>query len=76
MPPSSETLKETAEPQSYERLRLENDLICALALAESARARTGSVGCHVRSDDSGEDWHYHVFLQKRDGNMTVRKEKI
>ncbi len=72
----SEALKETAEPQSYERLRLENDLTCALVLAASARARTGSVGCHVRSDDSGEDWHYHVFLQKKDGSMTVRKEKI
>lgn len=69
-------LKETEGAPSYEKLRLENDLTCARVLAVAAGTRSGSMGCHVREDDSGEDGLYHVFVQNKDGAMTVRKEKI
>lgn len=59
----------------YEKLRLENDLICADLLARAALARTESVGCHVRSDSDEGDWHYHVMLQKDEkGNTKIWKE--
>lgn len=59
----------------YEKLRLENDLICASLLAKAALARTESVGCHVREDSGEGDWHYHVMLQKDEkGNTKVWKK--
>ena len=36
-------------------LRLENDLVTALALARSARLRTETCGCHVRTDSRPEE---------------------
>ena len=59
----------------YEKLRLENDLICADLLARASLARTESVGCHVRKDSDEGDWHYHVMLQKDEkGNTKIWKE--
>lgn len=61
----------------FEKIRLENDLTCASLLAKAALARTESVGCHVRKDSDGGDWHYHVMLQKdADGNKKLWKTKI
>lgn len=61
----------------YEKIRLENDLICASLLANAALARTESVGCHVRADDDNGAYNYHVMLEKdENGNIKVRKKKI
>ena len=61
----------------FEKIRLENDLICASLLAQAALVRTESVGCHVRKDSDNADWHYHVMLQK-DKNEKIKywKEKL
>lgn len=62
---------------SFEKIRLENDLICASLLAKAALARTESVGCHVRKDSDGGDWHYHIMQQKgADGHTKIWKENI
>ncbi len=63
--------------QPYEKLRLENDLTCALLLAKAAYARTESVGCHVRTDSSGESDRYHVLIQKdENGREKLWKEYV
>ena len=48
----------------YDKIRLENDLICAILLAESSYAREESVGCHIRSDSKNGDTNYNLFIQK------------
>jgi len=61
----------------FEKIRLENDLICASLLAKAALARKESVGCHVRKDSDGGDWHYHVMHCKgADGHTQIWKENI
>lgn len=61
----------------FEKIRLENDLICASLLAKAALARRESVGCHVRKDSDGGDWHYHVMHCKgADGHTQIWKENI
>ncbi len=61
----------------FEKVRLENDLICASLLAKAALARRESVGCHVRQDSDGSDWHYHVMQRKgADGHIQIWKESI
>ena len=61
----------------FQKIRLENDLICASLLAKAALARTESVGCHVRKDSAGGDWHYHVMQRKgADGHTKIWKENI
>ena len=60
----------------YEKIRLENDLICASLLAKAALTRTESVGCHVRKDSDAGDHMYHVMLQKdKIGNQKIWKER-
>lgn len=61
----------------FEKIRLENDLICASLLANAALARTESVGCHVRKDSDEGDWKYHVMLKKDEkGNKKLWKESV
>lgn len=61
----------------YEKLRLENDLICATLLAHAALARTESVGCHVREDSGAGDYKYNVMLQKDNrGQRKLWKESL
>ncbi len=48
----------------YEKIRLENDLICASLLANAALTRRETVGCHVRADSIDGEHGYHVMLQK------------
>lgn len=61
----------------FEKIRLENDLICASLLAKAALARKESVGCHVRKDSDGGDWHYRVMQRKgADGYTQIWKENI
>lgn len=61
----------------FEKVRLENDLICASLLAKAALTRTESVGCHVRQDSDGGDWHYRVMQRKgADGYTQIWKENI
>lgn len=61
----------------FEKVRLENDLICASLLANAALARTESVGCHVRKDSTDGNWKYHVMLKKDEkGNRKLWKEKL
>lgn len=60
----------------YLKSRLENDLICAWLFANSACARTESVGCHIRTDSIGEDYHYHVVIKKEHGELDLKKEYI
>lgn len=61
-------------------LRLENDLVAALALANAALLRGESCGCHVRTDgpDAGEDAEkYRILLSRAaDGSMSVRRASV
>lgn len=60
--------------QAFQRMRLENDLIASYLLALSALERTGSVGCHVRSDDSNESaLKYRVEVAKGRQKPSVRR---
>lgn len=86
----NEMLKEicsaSCQEQPLEKIRLENDLICASVLAHSAYARQESVGCHVRTDSpdhSGrhvqmEENHpsclYHIVIRKGPKGMEIIKE--
>lgn len=56
----------------FERLRLENDLLCASLLAHSAKERTDSVGCHIRADSEERDSRYHVVIQKKPEGMEIK----
>ena len=61
-------------------LRLENDLIAALALANAALLRDETCGCHVRTDcpdadESGKK--YRILLSRAaDGGMSVRRAPV
>lgn len=60
----------------FEKMRLENDMICALLLAKGALTRKESVGCHVRLEKERQGEAYHVILQKENGNLRVFKENV
>ena len=67
----------SCQKNPFEKIRLENDLICASLLANAAIIRTESVGCHVRKDSDGGDHHYHVVLKKDINNeMKIWKENV
>ena len=57
----------------FEKLRLENDLICASLLAHGAKERTESIGCHNRSDGETGDSQYHVIIKKGRKGMEVNR---
>ena len=64
-----ETMLETIKisevySMTFEKIRLENDLICASLLTRAALNRKESVGCHIRADSVMKDHHYHIMLQK------------
>ncbi len=73
---SLEKMKEFLKVHScgdkYEKIRLENDVICALLVAKSALLRKESVGCHYRSDSEDENSNYNLFIKKNEkGNIEI-----
>ncbi len=72
------TVRECRSSQHcYEKLRLENDLLCASLLANAALLRTESVGCHFRSDGDAGAYNYHIKLQKDcNGKRKIWKEIV
>ena len=71
-------LKQRADAcDSFEGIRLQNDLTGAILLVRAALARKGSLGCHTRTDSDPEDAGRYVVVQRRtpDGKeLTERKE--
>ena len=61
-------------------LRLENDLVAALALANAALLRDETCGCHVRTDCPDADENekkYRILLSRAaDGGMSVRRAPV
>lgn len=56
----------------FEKLRLENDLICASLLAHSALERKESVGCHIRTDAVKGSHLYHIVLRKEKDKILIQ----
>ena len=65
-----------ASPEaSYERLRLENDLIAARLTLLSALERRETVGCHVRLDYPGREAKpYRVVLELKDNVLQLNRQ--
>lgn len=60
----------------FEKIRLENDLICASLLAHSAYTRTESTGCHMRTDSTSDPYPYHIILKKWKDGLKIIKERV
>ncbi|MGI6653410.1 MAG: FAD-binding protein [Christensenellales bacterium] len=50
----TQLLTGASSQEQYTVARLYNDALCALLTAQAARLRTESLGCHIRSDATGE----------------------
>lgn len=72
----SDIYQENQDPSGYEQYRLYNDVTAALALALSAAARKGSVGCHFRWDPQTETTRYRTVVRQKEGIMTVQQESV
>ena len=59
--------------KSYQTYRLYNDLLTAQITLLSALTRSGSIGCHCRSDAITEDSAYRVVIHKDGENMHARR---
>lgn len=71
------TLENASEELMFDTLRLVNDLQTAYLLAISAYTRTETSGCHVRTDDNGEnDEKYRVVIRNTPAGAAVGKEFI
>lgn len=71
-----ETLKKSVcGEKNYEKIRLENDVLCAALLASAASTRTNSIGCHIREDNIGEG-DYHIVIHKGMAVPVIEKEKL
>ena len=57
----------------YSKHRLYNDLLTAQITLVSALTRSGSIGCHHRSDAVAEDYAYRVVINKDGENMNARR---
>lgn len=62
------------QTSTYQRIRLENDLLCSYLLATSAYSRGESVGCHVRLDSSKKDYNYNILLKKDQNQPVIYKD--
>lgn len=60
----------------YEKHRVYNDLLTAQIALRSALERKQSVGCHCRSDETAEDGHYRVVIQKQGDTMGVYRLRV
>lgn len=70
------TLSGSTILETYERMRLRNDMTAALLTALAAQARTASLGCHSRAEDPTKDGRplYRVVISKGENGPELRKE--
>lgn len=61
---------------AFQTIRMANDLQTAYFLALSAYTRTGSIGCHVRTDSDDADEKYRVVIRNTPAGAQIIKETI
>ena len=76
-----ETLEETSlegvpAKLKFDTIRLVNDLQTAYLLAVSAYTRTGSMGCHVRTDSVDEKEKYRIVIRNTPDGAAVTKTQL
>lgn len=65
------------DAELFQKERLFNDMLAALLALQSALARDGSLGCHVRTDAPDPQPPYRVVLHRRSQYETaIRKESL
>ena len=74
----AEKLRGCTSEESFQALRLKNDLTTALLVVLSARERRETVGCHVRSDyPEREEKRYRVTARRApDGGAAIERVEI